>query len=331
MLDLGIVILNWNTRDLLRECLRSVYASHGAFTSRVCVVDNASTDGSAAMVRAEFPMALLVESKANGGYAAGNNLGLRVLGFGPHPPPPAPSPLSPSCGWGEGGGVARSAGEGGEAPRYALLLNPDTVLPGHALADMLDYMEARSNCGAAGPKLILPNGDLDLACRRSFPSPEISFYRMVGLSQLFPRSRLFGRYNMTYLSPDVETEVDSVVGAFMLVRREAIAQAGLLDEQFFMYGEDLDWAFAIKQAGWQIRYNPAVAVLHVKRAASRQSRRAQIAFHEAMLLFYDKHYAAVTPRPLNWLIRLGIRINLLMTKFRERFTRRGQALAGAGG
>jgi len=162
-------------------------------------------------------------------------------------------------------------------------------------------------------------------------SPEISFYRMVGLSRLFPLSRLFGRYNMTYLSPDVETEVDSVVGAFMLVRREAIAQAGLLDEQFFMYGEDLDWAFAIKQAGWQIRYNPAVTVLHVKRAASRQSHRAQIAFHEAMLLFYDKHYAAVTPPPLNWLIRLGIHLNLLMTKFRERFTRRGQALAGAGG
>ncbi len=310
VLDLGIVILNWNTRDLLRECLRSVYASRGAFTSQVCVVDNASTDGSAAMVRAEFPMTLLVESQVNGGYAAGNNLGLRALGFGPHPPPP----------------VARSAGVGGEGARYALLLNPDTVLPGHALADMLDYMEARPNCGAAGPKLVLPNGDLDLACRRSFPSPEISFYRMVGLSRLFPRSRLFGRYNMTYLSPDVETEVDSVVGAFMLVRREAIAQAGLLDEQFFMYGEDLDWAFAIKQAGWQIRYNPAVAVLHVKRAASRQSRRAQIAFHEAMLLFYDKHYAAVTPPPLNWLIRLGIGANLLMTKFRERFTRRNGRL-----
>ena len=305
MLDLGIVILNWNTRDLLRDCLRSAYASRGDFAYRVCVVDNASGDGSAAMARAEFPQALVVESPVNSGYAAGNNLGLRAMGFG------------------------KGLNDG---PRYALLLNPDTVLPETALADMLAYMDVHPGCGAAGPKLVLPNGELDLACRRSFPSPEISFYRMTGLSKFFPRSRLFGRYNVTYLSPDVETEVDSVVGAFMLVRREAIAQVGLLDETFWMYGEDLDWAFAIKQAGWQVRYNPAVAVLHVKRAASRQSRRAQIAFHEAMLYFYDKHYAATTSPALGALVVLGIRLNLAVTRLRERFTHRGQSAAvGTGG
>jgi len=300
VLDLSIIVLNWNTRDLLRDCLRSAYASRGDFTYRVCVVDNASSDGSAAMARAEFPQALVVESPVNSGYAAGNNLGLRAMGFG------------------------KGLNDG---PRYALLLNPDTVLPETALADMLAYMDAHPGCGAAGPKLVLPNGELDLACRRSFPSPEISFYRMTGLSKFFPRSRLFGRYNVTYLSPDVETEVDSVVGAFMLVRREAIAQAGLLDETFWMYGEDLDWAFAIKQAGWQVRYNPAVAVLHVKRAASRQSRRAQIAFHEAMLYFYDKHYAATTSPALGALVVLGIRLNLAVTRLRERFTHRGQSPA----
>jgi hypothetical protein len=297
MLDLGIVILNWNTRDLLRECLRSVYASRGAFTFRVVVVDNASGDGSAAMVRAEFPPAEVIESPTNSGYPAGNNLGLRALGFGP----------------GLTGG-----------PRFGLLLNPDTVLPATALAEMLAYMDAHPRCGAAGPKLVLPNGDLDLACRRSFPSPEVSFYRMVGLSRLFPTSRLFGRYNLTYLSPDVETEVDSVVGAFMLVRREALAQAGLMDETFWMYGEDLDWAFAIKQAGWEVRYNPAVTVLHVKRAATRQSSRAQIAFHEAMLLFYRKHYAARTNPLLGALVVLGINLRLAWVKLRERlFPRRG--------
>jgi len=300
VLDLSIIVLNWNTRDLLRDCLRSAYASRGDFTYRVCVVDNASSDGSAAMARAEFPQALVVESPVNSGYAAGNNLGLRAMGFG------------------------KGLNDG---PRYALLLNPDTVLPETALADMLAYMDAHPGCGAAGPKLVLPNGELDLACRRSFPSPEISFYRMTGLSKFFPRSRLFGRYNVTYLSPDVETEVDSVVGAFMFVRREAIAQAGLLDETFWMYGEDLDWAFAIKQAGWQVRYNPAVAVLHVKRAASRQSRRAQIAFHEAMLYFYDKHYAATTSPALGALVVLGIRLNLAVTRLRERFTHRGQSPA----
>ncbi len=303
MLDLGIVILNWNTRDLLRDCLRSVLASEGQFSYRACVVDNASTDGSAAMVRAEFPQVVLIENPVNGGYAAGNNLGLRTLGFG----------------------LGQT-----QAPRYALLLNPDTVLPTSALREMLTYMDARPRAGVAGPKLVLPSGELDLACRRSFPSPEISFYRLTGLSQLFPRSRLFGRYNMTYLSPDLETEVDAVVGAFMLLRREAIAQVGLLDETFWMYGEDLDWAFAIKQADWQVRYNPAVTVLHVKRAASRHSPRAQIAFHEAMLLFYNKHYAAVTPPPLSWLVILGIRFNIFMTKGRERFARRAAPPAAAG-
>jgi GT2 family glycosyltransferase len=295
--DLGIVILNWNTRDLLRECLRSVLASRGAFFSKVCVVDNASGDGSAAMVRAEFPMVQLVESPVNSGYAAGNNLGLRALGFG----------------------LGRT-----KAPRYALLLNPDTVVPADALVEMLEYMDARPRCGVAGPKLVLPNGELDLACRRSL-ALDAFIYRMLGLSRLFPRSRRFGKYNLTYLSPDVETEVGSVVGAFMLVRREAIAQAGLLDEAYFMYGEDLDWAAAIQRAGWQVRYNPAVTVLHVKRAASRQSHRAQVAFHEAMLYFFRKHYAARVPRPLGWLVLLGIYLNLYWTRLRERFTRRQTA------
>jgi len=294
VLDLGIVILNWNTRDLLRACLRSVYAARGILAFQVCVVDNASADGSAALVRAEFPQVVVIENPVNSGYAAGNNLGLRVLGFGP----------------GLTGG-----------PRYALLLNPDTVLPENALADMLAYMEARPSCGAAGPKLVMPNGELDLACRRSLAF-DAFVYRILGLSRLFPRSRRFGRYNLTYLSPDVETEVGSVVGAFMLVRREAIAQAGLLDETFFMYGEDLDWAMAIHRAGWEVRYNPAVTVLHVKRAASRQSRRAQIAFHEAMLHFYRKHYAAATPPLLGLLVVLGIHLNLAWAKARERFTRR---------
>ncbi len=302
MLDLGIVILNWNTRDLLRACLKSVYAERGPLTYAVCVVDNASTDGSAGMVRAEFPAVRLVQSPVNAGYAAGNNLGLRALGFGP--------------------GCAAAA-------RYALLLNPDTVVPPGALAEMVAYLDARPEVGAAGPRLVLPSGDLDLACRRSLAF-DAFVYRMLGLSRLFPRSRRFGQYNLTYLSPDVETEVGAVVGAFMLVRGEVIAQAGLLDEGFFMYGEDLDWAFAIHQAGWQIRYNPAVTVLHVKRAASRQSHRAQIAFHEAMLHFYRKHYAGRTPRLLGALVLVGIYVNLGLARLRERFVRRPGVAEAAG-
>lgn len=279
MLDLGIVIVNWNTRDLLRDCLRSVEQSAGV-TYRVVVVDNASVDDSAEMVRAEFPQVELIENADNRGYPAANNQGLRRLGFG--------------------------RGGPDDAPRYALALNPDTVLPPGALREMVTYMDADPRVGVAGPKLVLPDGSLDLACRRSFPTPEISFYRMIGLSKLFPRSRRFGRYNLTYLDPDVETEVDSVVGAFMMVRREAIQRVGLFDETFFMYGEDLDWAYRIKQAGWTVKYNPRVTVTHVKRAASRQSRRAQQEFYRAMLIFYRKHYRPTTPWWLHSLILMGL-------------------------
>ncbi len=290
MLDLAIVIVNYNTRALLRECLRSIYASQGDLAFEVCVVDNASTDGSADMVRAEFPQVRLIESGYNGGYAYANNLGLRSLGFPDrpvgeaHPSPPASSDL----------------------PRYVLLLNPDTLLPPNALAQMLAFMDARPDAGVVGPKLVRPDGSLDLACRRSFPTPEISLWRMLGLSRLFPRTRLFGRYNLTYLDPNLLTEVDSVVGAFMWVRREAILQVGLLDEAFWMYGEDLDWAKRIKDAGWKIWYNPSVTVLHVKEAASRHSSRARVEFYRAMAIFYRKHYAATTPLWLHWLILAGI-------------------------
>jgi GT2 family glycosyltransferase len=279
MLDLGIVIVNWNTRDLLRDCLESVAASEGV-SYRVVVVDNASSDGSADMVRREFPDVTLIANDDNRGYPAANNQGFRALGFEP--------------------------GVGDSAPCYALALNPDTVLPPTALRDMVAYMDADPSIGVAGPKLVMLDGRLDLACRRSFPTPEISFYRMVGLSALFPKTRRFGRYNMTYRDPDLETEVDSVVGAFMLVRREAIRRVGLFDETFFMYGEDLDWAYRIKQAGWKVMYNPRVKVTHVKRAASRQSRRAQREFYRAMLIFYRKHYRATTPWWLHSLILLGL-------------------------
>jgi GT2 family glycosyltransferase len=153
---------------------------------------------------------------------------------------------------------------------------------------------------------VLEDGSLDLACRRSFPTPIISFYRFSGLSKLFPRHPRFGRYNMTFVDPDVEIEVDSVVGAYMQVRRETIAAVGLLDETFFMYGEDLDWAYRIKEAGWTVFYHPRVVVKHIKRAASRTSKKAQFEFQRAMLIFYRKHYRATTPLWLHSLILAGL-------------------------
>lgn len=282
MKDLGIVILNWNTKDLLRRCLETVLASEGDFTYEVVVVDNASSDGSAEMVRETFPQVRLIASEVNGGYPYGNNLGLRDLGY-------------------RDGGRAAD-----DAPRYALLLNPDTELPPDALYRMVQYMDKDPCIGVAGPRLELPDGSLDKACRRSFPTPLVAFYRFSGLAKWFPNSPRFARYNMTFASPDEELEVDAVVGAYMQVRREAIERVGLLDETFFMYGEDLDWAYRIKQAGWSVFYNPAVTVKHVKRAASRKSQRAQIEFYRAMLIFYRKHYRKTTPLPIHGLVLAGI-------------------------
>ena len=292
MPSLAIVITSYNTCDLLRDCLHSIERGGTACTLDIWVVDNASRDGSAEMVRAEFPYVHLIVSPRNGGYAYANNLALRQL-------------------LGDGGWVSdRSLSTPNTqhpTPDYILLLNPDTIVPPRALDGLVSFLEGHPDVGACGPKLLLADGSLDVACRRSFPTPEIAFYRMTGLAQLFPRSPRFGRYNMTYLDPDVQTEVDAVVGACMLVRGSVVREVGLLDEAYFMYGEDLDWAYRIKQYGWRIMYVPSVTVHHYKRASSRQRPFQSIhAFYDAMRVFHRKHYATTTLAPLNLLIELGI-------------------------
>lgn len=285
MLDLGIVIVNYKTKALLHDCLRSVYDSEGDFAFQACVVDNASGDGSAAMVRADFPQAVVIEQAENRGYAFANNLGLRHFGFS-SVAGQAPAP---------------------HAPRFVLLLNPDTLLPPRALAQMLAFAEEKPGCGAAGPRLVRQDGTLDRACRRSFPDPATSFYRLTGLSSLFHKHPRFGRYNLTHVPDTLTIEVDSVVGAFMLMRREALGEAGLLDEAFFMYGEDVDLAYRIKEAGWSVWYNAAVTVLHYKGESSRQRSHASIVhFYEAMDIFHQKHYASRVPKVATWLIRFAI-------------------------
>lgn len=280
MNDIGIVIVNWNTCEYLRRCLETVYASRGVSLD-VVVVDNGSGDGSVEMVRTQFPQATLIAGHGNVGYPAGNNLGLRHLGY-------------------------HDDGVTPDAPRYALLLNADTELPPDALARMAAYLDADPGIGAAGPKLVLPDGSLDLACRRSIPTVEVSLWRMTGLSKLFPRHRRFGQYNLTYLDENQETEVGSLVGAFMLIRKEAIGQVGLMDESFFMYGEDIDWCKRIAEAGYRVMYHPAVEVKHVKRASSRQSKRAQFEFVRAFLIFYRKHFRAETALPVHLAVLAGI-------------------------
>lgn len=274
-MDLGIVIVSYNTCQQLHDCLRSLQAAQG-LSLTTYVVDNCSPDGSAAMVRAEFPAVHLIESDYNGGYAYANNLGLRAI-LALQPPPP-----------------------------YVLLLNPDTIVPPNALVDTVRFFHEHPEAGIVGPKLVMADGSLDLACRRSFPDPELAMYHILGLTRLFPHHPRFGRYQMTFLDENAVAEVDSVVGAFMMMRTEALCRAGLLDEAFFMYGEDLDLALRFKRHGWKVYYNPAVEVLHYKRAASSGSVRARYEFWRAAYIFYKKHYDATTPRLMRALIFLGL-------------------------
>ncbi|MCS7061468.1 MAG: glycosyltransferase family 2 protein [Anaerolineae bacterium] len=282
MHELAIVVLNYNTKELLDACLDSLRAQ-ADIDFVTCVVDNASSDGSPDWVAQNHRWVHLIRNTQNNGYAAGNNLGLRHFGYPEE-------------------GVAR----------YVMLLNPDTLVPTGALRGLVDFADANPDVGVVGPKLLLMDGTLDLACRRSFPTPAVSFYRLIGLSKLFPRSRRFGRYNLTYLDIDEQADVDSVVGACMMVRADAVRQAGLLDEQFFMYGEDLDWCLRIKKCRaadgcpYRVVYYPRVTVRHVKRAASRRSPKAQFEFDRAMWLFYRKHYQPSTFFLVDWLIRLGL-------------------------
>lgn len=280
MLDLGIVIVSYNTRDLLRRCLQTVYASTGV-TFQVVVVDNASKDGSADMVRQEFPQAQVIASDKNGGYSYANNLGLRWLGFS-------------------------ERGVTAEAPRYALLLNPDTEVATDSIAAITRYMDAHPQVGIAGPKLVMANGQMDKACRRTFPSPWVSFTHFSGLGKLFPNSPTFARYNLTFRSPDETYEVDSVVGAYMQLSKAAIAATGLLDETFFMYGEDIDWCYRVKKAGYRVIYHPESPVLHLKSVTGKLSPKARFEFYRAMLIFYRKHYRASTPFPIHGLVMLGL-------------------------
>jgi GT2 family glycosyltransferase len=289
--NLSIVILNYNTHEHLRACLDSLGRPSEA---EVVVVDNASTDGSADMVAGEFPWVTLIRAPRNGGYAYGNNLALR-----------------------------RCASE------LVLLLNPDTRLPPRALDVLVQKLRDHPEAGIVGPKLLRPDGSMHLACRRSFPTPPIAFYRLSGLSRLFPRSRRFGQYNLTYADPDQAMEVDAVCGACLLIRRAVIDRIGLLDERFFMYGEDLDWCLRARQAGWAVRYEPDVVVRHQHGAASRKrALRTTFHFFRAMDLFYRKHYVRRYHPLVTGMVRTGIYAALALAMCRAALTAPSQRRVG---
>ncbi len=267
----AVVIVSYNVRELLRDCLRSVLAERER-PLEVVVVDNASTDGSPEMVAREFPAVCLISNPRNRGFAVASNQGIAATR--------APAVLS---------------------------LNPDTVVQPGAIATLAAFLDRHPEVGAVGPKIRRPDGSLDLAARRAFPSPAVALFRLSLLSRLFARHPAMGRYNLTDRSPDVEQEIDAGTAACLMFRRAALEQVGAYDEDFFMYGEDLDLCYRLKARGWRIVYLPAAVVLHYKGQSSRQRSNAMIReFHRSMWIFFSKHYRKSTPAPLAALIRSAI-------------------------
>jgi GT2 family glycosyltransferase len=287
-LDITIVVVSYNTLQLLRNTLRTVYQSRGNFQYEVIIVDNASQDGSPDMVEREFPQAKLIRNQENVGFSAANNQAIRM---------------------------ARG--------KYVLLLNSDTEIQPDTLQIMLNFMESNMDVGASGCRVIRPDGKLDLACKRSFPTPLNSLYRLLMLDKIFPHSPRFGAYNLTYLNEYETHEVDCLVGAFMMVRKDTIDQVGLLDERFFMYGEDIDWCYRIKKAGWRIVYFPKTTILHMKRASSYQKPKPIIyAFHHAMWLYYEKHHKDQYPWIITQLVKAGIWGRYILEMIRNAWKKR---------
>lgn len=272
---LSVVFLSYNTRDLTRQALNSVLAAAEGLEAEIFVVDNASADGSADMVAAEFPQVKLVCNEANVGFSAGNNVALRQV-----------------------------TGE------YALLINTDTIVRRDALHAMVEFLDAHPEAGACGCKILDPDGTLQLDSRRGFPTPLAAFCKMSGLSRLFPKHPLMARYHLTHLDPEQTAEIEVLSGSCMMVRKAAMDQVGLLDEDYFMYGEDIDWCYRFHQAGWKIYYLPTTAIIHF-RGESGRGTPLKILYRKsrAMSIFVNKHMARRYRFFPLWLLQVGIALH----------------------
>lgn len=279
-MDVSIIIVNYNTCRLTINAIDSVKRSMTKYRYEVILVDNHSTDHSVKSIKAKHQDIKLIENDQNVGFAVANNQAMKMA-----------------------------------TGRYILLLNSDTEIRPDTLEVMLEYMDQRPNIGASGCKVLLPNGNLDKACRRGFPTPSASFYYLFGLSKRFPNNPKFTQYHLEHLSHEKEHPVDSLVGAFMLVRRKAIDEVGLLDENFFMYGEDIDWCYRIKQAGWDIYYYPETSIIHYKGASSSKRKPFKLIyeFHRAMFLFHKKHYQKHYSIFVNFAVYSGIFVRLMIS------------------
>jgi len=278
----SVIIVNYNVRDLLRQALRSIERSLGNISSEVIVVDNDSVDGSVNMLIEEFPQITLIANQSNTGFSAANNQGIRI-----------------------------AKGE------FLFILNPDTIIEEDTIKVLIDFMESHHDAGAVGCRILNPDGTFALESRRSFPTPAIAFYRTTGLSRIFPRSKAFGRYNLTFLPEDQITTVDALSGSCMFLRSSALInsvgnstgrrEAGLFDEDFFMYGEDLDLCYRIQNAGWAIYYTPETQIIHYKGESTKKGDLRYVRlFYGAMTHFAQKHLREDYPKIFLWVLHLAV-------------------------
>ncbi len=287
-MDLSIIIVNYNTLELTKQTLNSIYRTQHPFDYEIFVVDNHSQDDSVQMIKRDFPDVKLIVNDQNVGFSKANNIALK-----------------------------RAKG------RFILLLNSDTVVQELCLEKSLEYLKAHPCVGALGCKVMLENGSLDHACKRGFPTPMASFYYMLRLDKLFPNSRRFGAYDLTYLSENEIHEVDSLTGAFMMLPKEVIEAVGLLDEDFFMYGEDIDWCYRIRQKGWKIIYYPHAVIIHFKGGSSKKKPIKIIyEFHRSMYLFFRKHYRKDSNFIVASLVYLGISLKFLVSLIANLFIKK---------
>lgn len=298
--DVSVIIVNYNVREFLEQALNSVERASAGLNVETYVVDNNSVDGSVAMVREKFPDVHLIANEENVGFATANNQAIRQA-----------------------------------AGRYLLILNPDTLLQEDTLRTLVRFMDDHPDSGAAGCRILNPDGSFAPESRRAFPTPTVAIYRMLGMSRVFPSSKVFGRYNLTYLPIDEVCEIDALSGSCMMVRKEALLHhrdelgddqpnrtfdepsgGGLFDENFFMYGEDLDWCYRIQQAGWKIYYTPETQIIHYKGESTKKGEIRYVRlFYGAMLRFTDKHFAGRHSRLVALLIRLGIVVRGVISAF----------------
>jgi hypothetical protein len=269
---ISVVIVNYNVKEYLEQALLSLQRALASISHEIFVVDNASIDGSVPYIRQRFPEVILLESSENLGFGKANNLALKQI-----------------------------SGE------YVVLINPDTVVQEDTFTALLDFFEQHPEAAAATCKILNPDGSFSIDCRHNIPTPLDAFWKVIGFSKLFPKSKIFARYHLTYLDSEETYPVPAISGSFMMIKKTVLDEVGYFDERFFMYCEDIDLCARIGQAGHQIWYVPTSQIIHYKGESTKKNNLDYIiTFNKALYQFFEKHYANRTLSPFRWLIIAGI-------------------------